>query len=159
MTLDAETAYRQMGPALVRKAQRMLRNREDALDIVQSLFMELLPHWNPEMNLPYLYRATTNRCINRLRDEKNRSRLLGQDGDATAHQRRTRCDEQALETDLIVRLSDLLDDAHMEILTCRFIDDMTQDETAAHLGVSRKTVGKRLATIRAKTQKLMDGAT
>jgi RNA polymerase sigma factor (sigma-70 family) len=159
MTLDAETAYRQMGPALVRKAHRMLRNREDALDIVQSLFMELLPHWNQEMNLPYLYRATTNRCINRLRDEKNRSRLLAQDGDATALQRRTRCDEQALETDLIVRLSDLLDDAHMEILTCRFIDDMTQDETAAHLGVSRKTVGKRLATIRAKTQKLMDGAT
>ena len=32
---------------------------------------------------------------------------------------------------------------------CRFLDDMTQDEIAAHLGLSRKTVGKRLDRIRA----------
>jgi DNA-directed RNA polymerase specialized sigma24 family protein len=31
---------------------------------------------------------------------------------------------------------------------CRFLDDMPQDEIASHLGVSRKTVGKRLDRIR-----------
>jgi DNA-binding transcriptional regulator LsrR (DeoR family) len=36
----------------------------------------------------------------------------------------------------------------MEVLVARFVDDMTQDEIAAHLGLSRKTIGKRLDRIR-----------
>ncbi len=31
---------------------------------------------------------------------------------------------------------------------CRFVDDMTQEEIAEHLGLSRKTIGKRLDRIR-----------
>ena len=36
----------------------------------------------------------------------------------------------------------------MEILVARFVDDMTQDEIAEHLAISRKTVGRRLDRIR-----------
>ena len=42
-----------------------------------------------------------------------------------------------------------LDDAETEVLTYRFFDDMTQDEIATLLGLSRKTVGKRLDRVRA----------
>jgi len=31
---------------------------------------------------------------------------------------------------------------------CRFVDDMTQEEIAAHLSLSRKTIGTRLDRIR-----------
>jgi len=34
------------------------------------------------------------------------------------------------------------------VLVARFVDDMTQDEIAAQLGLSRKTIGKRLDRIR-----------
>jgi len=50
---------------------------------------------------------------------------------------------------LVAALTERLDDAHLHVLVCRFLDDMTQDEIAAQLGVSRKTVGKRLDRIRA----------
>ena len=36
-----------------------------------------------------------------------------------------------------------------KVLAYRFVDDMTQDEIAALLGLSRKTIGHRLDRIRA----------
>ncbi len=51
-------------------------------------------------------------------------------------------------TRLRARLTDRLDERHLEVLVCRYVDDMSQDEIAEHLSTSRKTIGKRLARIR-----------
>jgi RNA polymerase sigma factor (sigma-70 family) len=152
---DCQTAYRAFGPALVRKAERILRNRDDAVDVVQAVFTDLIHRWTSEVNLPYLYKAVGNRCLNQIRDQNNRARLLERQGTSIAPQGRVRCDDQVLGLDLIVRLSDTLDAAHMETLVCRFVDDMTQEEAAAHLGVSRKTIGHRLDRIREEVRTLL----
>jgi RNA polymerase sigma-70 factor (ECF subfamily) len=143
-------AYRQYGPALVRKAQRILRDREDAIDIVQALFVDLIPRWNADavMDLPYLYRAVTNRCLNAIRDRQTRARLLERDGTAAAPMGRVKLEDEIVGLRLMTQLADALDDAHMEVLVARFVDDMTQEEIAAQLGLSRKTIGKRLDRIR-----------
>ena len=66
--------------------------------------------------------------------------------------------------------SDLFDVAHafgitrcldgkcLEVLVCRFIDDMSQDETAAFVGASRRTIGKREKKIRDQVRNLRNGA-
>jgi RNA polymerase sigma-70 factor (ECF subfamily) len=136
------------GPALVRKAERMLRSREDAIDVVHALFADLIPTWTPAVDLPYLYRAVTNRCLNLVRDRGTRARLLAREPAAAAPVGRVRLDDEVVGLGLIAALAERLDDAHLQVLVCRFVDDMTQDEIAAHLGVSRKTVGKRLDRIR-----------
>jgi len=41
-----------------------------------------------------------------------------------------------------------LDEGDCEVLAYRYLDDMTQDEIAELLGLSRKTIGKRLDRIR-----------
>ena len=69
-------AYQRFGPALVRKAERILRNREDAVDVVQALFTELIARGAAPVDLPYLYRAVTNRALNVVRDARGRARLL-----------------------------------------------------------------------------------
>lgn len=145
---DPQAAYRTYGPALVRKAERMLRSREDAVDVVHALFVDVIPRWNRDVNLPYLYRAVTNRCLNILRDRDTRARLLEREQSVAAPVARVRLDDNVLGLRLLAGLVDRLDQAHLEVLVCRFVDDMTQDEIAAHLGVSRKTVGKRLDHIR-----------
>jgi RNA polymerase sigma-70 factor, ECF subfamily len=145
---DPRDAYRAFGPALVRKAERILKSRADATDVVHGLFVDLISRRATPVDLPYLYRAVTNRCLNLVRDEANRARLLAREGDAVAPRARVRCDEQVIGSQLLVRLTERLDDAHLEVLVCRFLDDMTQDEIAAQLGLSRKTIGKRLARIR-----------
>jgi len=126
----------------------MLRSREDAVDVVHALFVDVIPRWNRDVNLPYLYRAVTNRCLNILRDRDTRARLLEREQSIAAPVARVRLDDNVLGLRLLAGLVDRLDQAHLEVLVCRFVDDMTQDEIAAHLGVSRKTIGKRLDRIR-----------
>lgn len=145
------------GPALVRKAERMLRSREDAIDVVHALFADLIPTWTPAVDLPYLYRAVTNRCLNLVRDRDTRARLLAREPTAAAPVARVRLDDEVVGLGLIAALAERLDDAHLQVLVCRFVDDMTQDEIADHLGVSRKTVGKRLDRIRSAVTALRAG--
>jgi RNA polymerase sigma-70 factor (ECF subfamily) len=142
-------AYERYGRALLRKAERILGDGEDARDVVQGLFADL--HGAPErgrVDLPYLYRAITNRCLTLLRDATNRARLLDQNDDALVPHARTACDDTAIGRDLLAKLVRELDDGESEVLMYRYLDDMTQEEIAALLGLSRKTIGKRLDRIR-----------
>ena len=132
----------------MRKAERVLRSREDAIDVVHALFVDLIPRWDRSMDLPYLYRAVTNRCLNVLRDRATRTRLLEREGGAVAPIGRVKLEDQVVGVGLIAALADRLDDDHMQVLVARFVDDMTQDEIAEQLGLSRKTIGKRLDRIR-----------
>jgi RNA polymerase sigma-70 factor (ECF subfamily) len=143
---DPHSAYRRYGPALVRKAERILRSRDDATDVVHALFVDLIQRRVGAIDLPYLYRAVTNRCLNLLRDSATRARLLA--ANPVAPVARVRCDDQVIGGELFVRLIERLDAGQREVLIGRFVDDLTQDEIADHLGLSRKTVGKRLAVIR-----------
>ena len=132
----------------MRKAERMLRSRDDAIDVVHGLFVDLIERRAGAADLPYLYRAVTNRCLNFVRDEANRARLLERDGAELWPAARIRCDDHAIGSQLLVRLVERLDGAHLEVLVCRYFDDMTQEEIAEQLDLSRKTVGKRLGRIR-----------
>jgi RNA polymerase sigma factor (sigma-70 family) len=143
---DPQSAYRRYGPALVRKAERILRSRDDATDVVHALFVDLIQRPAGAIDLPYLYRAVTNRCLNVLRDQATRARLLAANPVEPAA--RVRCDDAVIGGQLLVQLLDRLDEGQREVLIARYVDDLTQEEIAEHLGVSRKTVGKRLAAIR-----------
>lgn len=145
---DPQGAYRAYGPALVRKAERILHSREDAVDVVHALFVELIPRWSRDVDLPYLYRAVTNRCLNVVRDRGTRARLLEREQAAAAPVGRVRLEDELVGVGLIAALAERLDAGHLEVLVCRFVDDMTQEEIAEHLALSRKTVGKRLDRIR-----------
>jgi RNA polymerase sigma-70 factor (ECF subfamily) len=146
-------AYQRHGRALLRKAERMLGNRADAQDLVQNLFVDLLSK-GESPDLPYLYRAITNRCLTFIRDTSNRTRLLESNDDALRGPIRTRCDERVIGMDLLLKLSKTLDERALEILTYRWFDDMTQEEIAEITGLSRKTVGKIEGEIRAAVAEL-----
>jgi RNA polymerase sigma factor (sigma-70 family) len=141
--------YQRHGPALVRKARRLLSNQADAQDIVQALFLDLFASGRTDVDLPYLYRAVTHRCLSLLRDQKNRARLLAREEPALRGVVRTRCDDEAIGLDLIAKVLAELDARASELLVYRYFDDLSQDEIAELVGVSRKTVGKVLQDVRA----------
>lgn len=138
-------AYRRYGPALLRKARRLLRNEEDARDVVQTLFLDLLQRGDVPLELPYLYRALTHRCLNLIRDQKNRARLLERETPALTGPRRIAADEQTMGVDALFKLSARVDESVMETLVYRFVDEMGQEEIAQFMSVSRKTVQNRLS--------------
>ncbi|HVZ73797.1 MAG TPA: sigma-70 family RNA polymerase sigma factor [Polyangia bacterium] len=147
--------YRRYGPALLRKAERMLQDRDEAKDVVQGLFVDLLQKTlGPAIDLPYLYRAVTHRCLNHLRDRRNQGRLVSEVDEASRGLARTLLDDRVVGRRLLARLADRVDEQAWEILVYAFVDDMTGDEIAALMGVSRKTVVRRLATVRDEARKL-----
>jgi RNA polymerase sigma-70 factor (ECF subfamily) len=148
-------AYRRYAPALLRKCERMLQSREDAEDIVHGLFVDMLNRGRTGLELPYLYRAVTNRCINFLRYRENRRRLVERQDAALRGPVRIRCDDQVIGVELLTRLVDRLDRRGREVLVYRFVDEMTQEEIAGLIGISRRAVVKRLARIREEVRKLV----
>jgi hypothetical protein len=87
--------YQRHGPALVRKARRLLSNRDDAQDVVQALFTDLHAAQRTDVDLAYLYKAVTHRCLTLLRDQKNRARLLAREEPMLRGVARMRCDDEA----------------------------------------------------------------
>ena len=149
-------AYSRYGAALIRKARRMLGSEADAEDVVQSLLAELVQRGRGDgVDLPYLYRAITTRCLNLVRDRGNRARLLERQEPALRGPARTRCDDEVIGMDLMCKLVDRLDRASAEVLVYRYFDDLTHDEIAELQAVSRKTVSARMARVRQAVQALV----
>lgn len=149
-------AYDRYAPALLRKAQRMLGSTVDAEDVVHGLFVDLLLKASEDHDLPYLYRAVTNRCLTLLRDRDNRARLLARHEPELRGPVRTRADERVVGLNMLARLVERLDEAHVETIVYRFFDDMSLEEIAEVMHVSRKTVGNRLSRVQDEIGALED---
>ncbi len=140
--------YRRYGPALLRKCERMLGNRPDAEDVVQGVFVDLYRKGRTDVDLPYLYKAATSRCLNRIRDSKRRRELLAEHAEVLIAAGPGVPEARAISVDLLAQLVSTLDNKSAEILVYRYLDQMTGDEIASLLGVSRRAVTKRLTKIR-----------
>ncbi len=137
MTL--EQIYRDHGHAVLRRARRMLRDEDDARDVVQDVFLDL--HRHPERFqarsslATYLYAAATHACLNRIRDGKNRARLDAIETTPVAAPAAS--DTRALACEILAGLSE--DDAALAVYL--YCDELTHDEIADLLGCSRRHVG------------------
>jgi len=148
--------YARCAPALLRKAERLLGNRADAEDIVQQLFVDLVHRGRTDVDLPYLYRAVTHRALNRIRDGRRRSDLLARHGEGLLHPTPSRLDDRVLTHRALVQLVDALDDPHAEVLSLHFVDGLSQGEVAELVGVSRRTIIKRVKRVRAVAASLQE---
>lgn len=148
----ADRLYRTYGPAVYRRCLRLLRNRDAALDATQDVFVKLVRDLAKVAGrgpiLTWLYRVTTNHCLNTLR---------------TAHFR----GEDRLELDLAPPAeppgdpsSDRLlaravlrrfDEVTQAIAVAVLVDGMAHEEVAGLLGLSRRSVARKL-------ERFLDGA-
>lgn len=148
-----EDVYRQHGHVVLRRAHTLLGNESDALDVLQQIFLSLVDR--PERFqgrsavTTWLYRVTTNACLNRLRDHKNRQRLLEERGNPI-EPRPPRGDlaDWASARQFIDRMPDEL----AQVTIYYAIDGMTQKEIAEILGCSRRHVGNLLERVRSWAQ-------
>ena len=132
----------------MRKAERILQSPDDAMDIVQTLFVDMIARSPKSLDLAYLYSAVTNRCLNLLRDQQVRTRLLAERAPELRGPERVSLGDSVLSLELLVRLVARLDQKSSEIVVYHFIDDLNQEEVAGQVGMSRRAVVKRLAKIR-----------
>ena len=120
----------------------------EADDVVQEVFARFWSH--PPVHgqfIPWLYRTSTNACLDRLRSVARRDSMdwqaeVGQHyfDNCESHSR----GEHFLSKDLCRRLILRADARTQEVVALVFFDDMTYDEAAKVLGISRKTIGERI---------------
>jgi RNA polymerase sigma-70 factor (ECF subfamily) len=142
--LSLDRVYREHGHVVLRRARQMLGTAAEAEDALHELFLSLARQ--PEQFAggsitAWLYRATTNLCLNRLRDGRTRSRLLARELEP-AEQRTVAA---SAELDLTMRtLLAQLPDEVAHALVYHHVDGMGYDEIAEVMGCSRRHVGNLL---------------
>ncbi len=142
---DFSTLYRRHAPTVYRRARQILGSGADANEVVQDLFVSLLE--NPEQFrassslTTFLYAATTNACLNRLRNGKNRQRLLFEHTASLATIDASLSAEQRLT--LQRALLDMPDDLARAVVYY-WMDGLSHEEIARVLSCSRRHVGNLL---------------
>lgn len=135
-------AYATHGHIVLRRARRILNDETEAQDVLHEVFASLLH--NPEQFdgrssvTTFLYSATTNRCLNRLRDSATRARLLARQRPPGPEE--ARADRLLQVRQLLARLPEEL----AQVTVYYYVDEMTHDEIADQLGCSRRHVGNLL---------------
>ena len=146
--------YRTWGPAIYRRCLRLLRDTEAARDATQEVFRKALS--SPEKlvfadtALPFIYRIATNHCLNERRNAGRRGETELMDlYVASEHpdfpQRR-----------LVQRVLARFDARTQSIAVGVLVDGMEHEEVADALGISRKTVSRKLARFLENARKYLE---
>jgi RNA polymerase sigma-70 factor (ECF subfamily) len=139
--------YKQWGPVVYRRCLRLLKNREEAQDATQQVFIQLLRHRSrfaeqPEQAIPWVQAVATNVSLNRLRDGNRRSSKL--DAVHEEHATPVAPDQVLSDQQLAKKLLARADTPARELAVAVLLGERTHEDVAASLGVSEKTVQRRL---------------
>jgi len=141
--------YRQYGHSVRRRAMQILASADDADEVLQEIFVRLVarPEQFDGRSAPstFLYAVTTHACLSRLRDRRNRLRLI----DEQVRPWTTELDPRAPDTIAIVRAAlALLPEDEARAAVYAYLDGMSHDEIAEVLDCSRRHVGNLLERVR-----------
>lgn len=140
--------YARYAPLVLRRA-RMFVDGAAAEDVVHDVFIKVMEHWEQfrgeAQPSTWLYRITTHVCLNRLRDDQRRRRLLSENYGAVPGVNQPTADPAGLA--LLSQLWKTLDEDLARVGIYYHLDGMTHDDIAALLGCSAATVRNRLKAI------------
>lgn len=151
-----ERIFREHASFVYRTAYRVTGSAEDAEDVVQTLFVQLLrrdPVAEFEKNpKAYLYRAAVNTSLNVIRSRR-RSVLVEDLGEFEAHSLRPESrGQREVEEKLRAAMAELNPRA-AEILVLRHVHGYSDAEIAKLLGTSRGTIAVSLFRTRSRLRK------
>lgn len=135
--------YRRYGPLVYRRSLRLLGDRDAARDATQEVFLKLVRDQAQLQDratvLPWMYRVATNYCLNLRRNvRRHGEEELPELECSPAHAPDTF--DRVLAQAILSRF----DIATQAIVVGVLVDGLGHDEMATALGVSRKTIARRL---------------
>ena len=150
--------YQRHAPAIYAHCRRLMGSAAGGWDAVQESFLRLLQHQTAlgpgDQALHYLYRTSTNVCINHLRQRAVRQKAAPEIAARAAFRRNEPA--PVSERQLARRLLDSCDATGAAVAVMCFVDGMSQVEAARALGISRRTVYSRIRQIERIAAKLLD---
>ncbi len=141
----AARLYREYGPAVYRRCLRLLRDKEAAQDATQEVFVRLVRNMERLEDrgdaLPWIYRVTTNHCLNVLRDAgRHAEGELPVEMEADERSATEALPDRRLAQELLGRF----DASTQAVVVGVYVDGMEREEIAEALGISKRTVSRKL---------------
>lgn len=140
--------YHLAAPVVYRRAMAILGDKEEALDATQDVFLTIyskLSTFRGESDITtWIYKITTNHCLNRLRSIKTDTRLLDQISKINGPQTSPNMEAAIESRDLLIYLTRRLDTRKIQILYHFYHDQMTQKEIGEVMGITERAVRKSL---------------
>lgn len=160
VAIDVEESYRTYGPMVLRRCRRLLGNEERAMEAMQDTFVQLIRYretLDDSAPSSLLYRMATNVCLNQIRasgrrPEVSHSELISRVAQAPDSEARTGARR------LLERIFQRERESTRTIALLHLLDGMTLEEVASEVGMSVSGVRKRLRTLRAHVNELMEVA-
>jgi RNA polymerase sigma factor (sigma-70 family) len=147
---EVSELYRRHATTVFRRALRILGSESEAHEVVQDLFVSLLER--PEQFAgrstlsTFMYSATTHACLNRLRNQRNRARILSERGEQTDD---AAASVGVVELVTLHRALARLPAPLAEVAVYYFVDELSHNEIAGLLGCSRRHIGDLLQRVEA----------
>jgi RNA polymerase sigma factor (sigma-70 family) len=146
---DVDDLYRRYGHVVFRRCRAILGPKEEAEDAMQEVFIRALKYGRGfrrgKKPLPWLFTIATRVCFDRRR---LLARNVSLQADAVAAPPGLTPEQRAM----LLQHLQKFDSLTQEIVLCYHLEEMTMEEISAHVGRSRKTVGKRLARFEKESQ-------
>ncbi len=141
---------------VLRRCKRLLGDEEKALDAMQDTFVRVLRHsdrLNDRAPSSLLYCIATNVCLNILRSDRRHPKVSGDEillNVASAED----VEEKAVTRHLLEGIFRRERSSTRVMAVLHYVDKMTLEEVASHVGLSVSGVRKRLAALKTRTQAL-----
>lgn len=153
MTASVTELFESHGDTVYRRCLQMLRNPAAAADATQEVFMRVMQKRETFAGRSsigtWMYAIATTYCLQQLRNQRRRGEKHDQIKEASSER------HDAPPVPLRVTLQRILDEVDpvtQQIVYLRHIDEMTLEEVADVVMLSRKTVQQRLDAFRHSAQ-------
>jgi RNA polymerase sigma-70 factor (ECF subfamily) len=159
----ADALVRTFREPLFHHAAYILKDYEEAIDVVQEVFIKALREprlFTGDFKIKaWLYRVTSNLCFNQVRDRRRRSAILdGLPRPSAADALQFEVVAQDERQQKILEAFDRVTEAHREILSLRYYSDLSYAEIADVLDIKLGTVMSRLSRARAALLETLDAS-
>jgi RNA polymerase sigma-70 factor (ECF subfamily) len=149
--------YRKFGPAIFSRCRRLLKDDALAEDATQEVFVRVLRHIESAPDdaaaLGWIYRISTNYCLNQIRDRGRQAEPTAPDELPEAPGEHP--ENEMLDRDLALRLVQRVPEKLREAAVLYYVDGLEQEQVAKTLGVSRRTVINRLQEFAERSRKFI----
>ena len=151
--------YKTYGPAIYRRCLRLLGDTEAARDATQEVFGKLMRDARKletrDSALPWIYRVATNHCLNLRRNAARH----GEEGLPDFEMASPESPDLVPERQLAQRVLARFDTQTQAVAIGVFVDGMEHEEVAHALGISRRTVARKLQRFLGNARKYVTRST
>jgi len=150
--VDVEALFERYGPMVLRRCRRLLRDEDEARDLMQDVFVQVLRRRHSlKERYPssLLFRIATNLCLNRIRDRRHEPCAEGEEMiDRIAFH-----DDRSASLTL-ARLFGRHQESTRTMAVLHYVDGMTLEQVARECRMSVSGVRKRLRALRASLHEM-----